>query len=131
MRVPVIACLLAVLSLVLSLPAQAQAPKPENKPAAKPAAKPEAKPAPKPAEKPAAKPAEKPAAKPAEKPAANGTAEKQPPAEIAKASQATKDAYAAMPMAERLSIQSDLIWSGDYNGGVTGEFGDRAIAAVK
>ena len=29
------------------------------------------------------------------------------------------------------SIQSDLIWSGDYNGGVTGEFGDRAIAAVK
>ena len=43
----------------------------------------------------------------------------------------SKDAYAAMPMDERLAIQSDLIWSGDYNGGVTGEFGDRAIAAVK
>ena len=34
-------------------------------------------------------------------------------------------------LAERVAIQSDLIWSGDYNGGVTGEFGDRAIAAVK
>jgi peptidoglycan hydrolase-like protein with peptidoglycan-binding domain len=135
MRVPVIACLLAALSLVFCLPAQAQAPKPETKPAAKPeakpAAKPEAKPAAKPETKPAPKPAEKPAAKPAEKPAASSTAEKQPPAEIAKASQATKDAYAAMPVAERLAIQSDLIWSGDYNGGVTGEFGDRAIAAVK
>src|SRR5688572_13992769 len=103
MRVPLIACLFAA----LTLPASAQAPKPEAKPATKPAAKPEAK------------------------PAANGTADKQPPAEIAKASQATKDAYAAMPVAERLAIQSDLIWSGDYNGGVTGEFGDRAIAAVK
>ncbi|MBZ0148625.1 MAG: peptidoglycan-binding protein [Pseudorhodoplanes sp.] len=118
MRVPVIACLLAALSLVFSLPASAQAPKPEAKPAAKPGAKP--------AQKPAAKPAEKPAAKPA-----NEAAQKQPPAEAGKANAAIRDVYAAMPMAERLSIQSDLIWSGDYNGGVTGEFGDRAIAAVK
>ena len=36
-----------------------------------------------------------------------------------------------MPAAEHLAIQGDLIWTGDYNGGVTGEFGDRAIAAVK
>ena len=43
----------------------------------------------------------------------------------------SSDAYAAMPLTERLAIQSDLIWSGDYNGGVNGEFGDRAIAAVK
>jgi len=139
MRVPVIACLLAA----LVLPASAQAPKPEAKPAAKPAAKPEAKPAAKPADKPAAKPEAKPAAKPeakpaakqeakpAEKPAANGSAQKPSAAEAAKANQAIRDAYAAMPMAERLAIQSDLIWSGDYNGGVTGEFGDRAIAAVK
>jgi hypothetical protein len=30
-----------------------------------------------------------------------------------------------------VSIQSDLIWTGDYNGVTDGEFGDRAIAAVK
>ena len=73
---------------------------------------------PNPPQKPAAKPR-----KPAEEPSR---------AEIAKASQRRpSDAYAAMPLAERLAIQSDLIWSGDYNGGVTGEFGDRAIAAVK
>jgi hypothetical protein len=41
------------------------------------------------------------------------------------------DSYAALPLAERLSIQNDLIWTGDYNGTVSGEFGDRAIAAVK
>lgn len=55
----------------------------------------------------------------------------QPPADDKPATQALKDSYAAMPIGERLSIQSDLIWSGDYNGGVNGEFGDRAIAAVK
>jgi len=67
------------------------------------------------------------------KPAANGAAQKQSPAEAAgsKANAPIRDAYAAMPMAERLAIQSDLIWSKDYNGGVNGEFSDRAIAAVK
>jgi hypothetical protein len=39
--------------------------------------------------------------------------------------------YAAIPLAERIAIQNDLVWTGDYNGSVTGEFGDRAIAAVK
>ena len=53
------------------------------------------------------------------------------PAEKSAVTQALKDAYAAMPLNERLAIQSDLIWSGDYNGGVNGEFGDRAINAVK
>ncbi|MES1155575.1 MAG: peptidoglycan-binding domain-containing protein, partial [Pseudorhodoplanes sp.] len=48
-----------------------------------------------------------------------------------KANAPIREAYAAMPMTERLSIQSDLIWSGDYNGNVNGEFSDRAIAAVK
>ncbi|NWG25646.1 MAG: peptidoglycan-binding protein [Pseudorhodoplanes sp.] len=47
------------------------------------------------------------------------------------APQAVRDAYAEMPLAERLALQSDLIWSGDYNGGLDGDFGDRAIAAVK
>lgn len=41
------------------------------------------------------------------------------------------ESYAAIPLAERLSIQSDLVWTGDYNGTVNGEFGERAIAAVK
>lgn len=44
---------------------------------------------------------------------------------------ALKDTYAAMPIAERLAIQSDLVWSGDYNGGINGDFGERSIAAVK
>jgi peptidoglycan hydrolase-like protein with peptidoglycan-binding domain len=39
--------------------------------------------------------------------------------------------YAAMTASERMSIQSDLVWTGHYNGVVNGEFGDRAIAAVK
>jgi S1-C subfamily serine protease len=47
------------------------------------------------------------------------------------ATAAQKDAYAAIPVAERLAIQSDLVWSGDLVGGLDPEFGDRAIAAVK
>jgi hypothetical protein len=47
------------------------------------------------------------------------------------ANAAQKAAYAAMPVAERLAIQSDLVWSGDLIGGLDPEFGDRAIAAVK
>jgi Putative peptidoglycan binding domain len=35
------------------------------------------------------------------------------------------------PEAERIAIQSDLIWTGDYNGTLSGEFGERAVAAVK
>jgi peptidoglycan hydrolase-like protein with peptidoglycan-binding domain len=41
------------------------------------------------------------------------------------------ESYNAIPLAERMAIQSDLVWTGDYNGLVNGEFGDRAIAAVK
>src|SRR6185436_17491390 len=44
---------------------------------------------------------------------------------------ATAASYTAIPLAERLSIQNDLAWTGDYNGAVNGEFGERAIAAVK
>jgi hypothetical protein len=42
-----------------------------------------------------------------------------------------KGVYAAMSDAERFAIQSDLIWTGDYNGVVGAEFGDRAVAAVQ
>ncbi len=52
-------------------------------------------------------------------------------AEKAEASKAVLDSYNAIPLAERVAIQSDLIWTGDYNGVVSGEFGDRSIAAVK
>ena len=45
---------------------------------------------------------------------------------LCKANASIREAYAAMPAAERLSIQSDLIWSGDHNGGVTGAFGGPA-----
>ena len=47
------------------------------------------------------------------------------------ATDAIAASYTAIPLAERLSIQNDLIWTGDYNGAVNGEFGERAIAAVK
>ena len=39
--------------------------------------------------------------------------------------------YATMPESERMTIQSDLIWTGDYNGIVTSDFGDNSVAAVK
>jgi hypothetical protein len=39
--------------------------------------------------------------------------------------------YAALPLAARVSIQADLIMTGDYAGSLSGDFGDAAIAAVK
>jgi hypothetical protein len=33
--------------------------------------------------------------------------------------------------ADRIAIQSDLAWNGDYNGLITGEFNDRTIAAIR
>jgi Putative peptidoglycan binding domain len=57
---------------------------------------------------------------------------KQAPARLAGPVPAPAKAfYAAMPDAERLAIQSDLIWTGDYNGVVGAEFADRAVAAVQ
>jgi peptidoglycan hydrolase-like protein with peptidoglycan-binding domain len=40
-------------------------------------------------------------------------------------------AYAVIPEAERVAIQRDLIWTGDYNGMATGDFGEASVAAVK
>ena len=42
-----------------------------------------------------------------------------------------RDSYAAFTLAERIALQSDLVWTGDYNGLVNGEFSDRLVAAVK
>ncbi|MGE3148176.1 MAG: serine protease [Pseudorhodoplanes sp.] len=98
-----------------------------NPPVATPATTPKPTPAKPAGSQPAsAKPA---SAKPATaKPAAAAPAVATPPKP---ATPPAKETYAAMPLAERVAIQSDLIWSGDYNGLATGEFGDRAIAAVK
>lgn len=41
------------------------------------------------------------------------------------------ESYAAMPAAHRISIQNDLIWTGDYNGTASADFGERAVAAVR
>ena len=40
-------------------------------------------------------------------------------------------AYAVIPEAERIAIQLDLIWTGDYNGMANGDFGEASVAAVK
>ena len=68
------------------------------------------------------------AAAPQTKPAAA-----KPAAEQAKppAPGSPRAVYAAMPEHERTTIQSDLIWTGDYNGIVDTDFGDNSIAAVK
>lgn len=64
-----------------------------------------------PAPAPAAKPQAAPSAKPKAAPKQTGSA--------------------ALPLAERVSIQSDLIWTGDLNSVADGEWGDRSTAAVK
>jgi peptidoglycan hydrolase-like protein with peptidoglycan-binding domain len=42
-----------------------------------------------------------------------------------------RQTYDAMSNAERIAIQSDLIWTSDYSDIANGEFGDRAVTAVK
>jgi peptidoglycan hydrolase-like protein with peptidoglycan-binding domain len=68
-------------------------------------------------------------------------ADAQTAAPSAKAAQAQKGAAAkpaakpttndSMPLADRLAIQTDLIWTGDFNGLANGEWGDRTTNAVK
>ena len=38
---------------------------------------------------------------------------------------------ATMPLAERIAIQFDLAWTGDYNGLINGEVNDKTTAAIK
>jgi len=54
-----------------------------------------------------------------------------PPTPSAPDAATLAQSYAAIPAAERVAIQFDLIWTGDYNGVADGEFGARAVAAVK
>ena len=50
---------------------------------------------------------------------------------IRPALQTPADTAKAMPQAERLAIQSDLAWVGQYKGAITGEVSERMVAAIK
>src|SRR3954462_5412464 len=39
--------------------------------------------------------------------------------------------YTAIPLTERITIRNDLVWTGDYNGLINGDSGDRAVAPGK
>jgi hypothetical protein len=45
--------------------------------------------------------------------------------------QTPADTAGAMAQAERTAIQSDLAWTGHYNGVINGEVSDRMVAAIK
>src|ERR1700755_200468 len=64
-------------------------------------------------------------------PAKKETKAKATKAEQKAAVDAIAASYTAIPLTERIAIQNDLVWTGDYNGLINGEFGERAIAAVK
>ena len=50
---------------------------------------------------------------------------------IRPALQTPADTANAMAQGERLAIQSDLAWVGQYNGAITGEVSERMVAAIK
>ncbi len=50
---------------------------------------------------------------------------------IRPALQTPADTAKAMAQADRLAIQSDLAWVGQYNGAITGEVSERMVAAIK
>lgn len=50
---------------------------------------------------------------------------------IRPAAQTPADTFRAMTAQERQAIQSDLTWTGVYNGVVNGEFNDRVIVAIR
>src|SRR5271169_2971950 len=50
---------------------------------------------------------------------------------IRPALQTPADTANAMAQGERLALQSDLAWVGQYNGAITGEVSDRMVASIK
>src|SRR4030088_3037740 len=50
---------------------------------------------------------------------------------IRPALQTPADTANAMAQGERLALQSDLVWVGEYNGAITGEVSERMVAAIK
>lgn len=79
----------------------------------------------------ASQPAAQAKAKPAKKAAAKKKEKEKPAPAAPAATPEQRAAYAALPVAERIAIQSDLIWTGDLLGSVDPAFGDRAVAAVR
>ena len=75
------------------------------------------------------KPAQPPRARPRQQPKATKAAKTS--AQAPKAARQDASAYAALPLAERIAIQFDLAWTGDYNGLINGEFSERTITAIK
>src|SRR6185312_4603691 len=45
--------------------------------------------------------------------------------------QTPADTASAMAQGERLALQSDLAWVGQYNGAITGEVSERMVAAIR
>jgi peptidoglycan hydrolase-like protein with peptidoglycan-binding domain len=122
-------------------PAPAPAPTAKAEPAAKPEPKSKsalkkhaAKPKPDPEKTAGAEKKDEPApAKPKAKPAAansatSGSAAAGNPS--AKPS-GLQDTYAAIPPADRVAIQNDLTWGGDYSGPIDGEYSERLVQAVR
>src|SRR3981189_2287988 len=54
-----------------------------------------------------------------------------PTVPIRPALQTPADTANAMAQAERMALQSDLAWVGQYNGAITGEVSERMVAAIK
>lgn len=65
------------------------------------------------------------------RPPVNAAPKPPSPAAIAAAQRTLKESYAAIPLAERLSIQSDLVWAVNFPGPVNGEFSDQLVTAVR
>lgn len=75
--------------------------------------------------------AQTPAASPAPKPVATVPVRPVAPAATPAAKQTPADTAKALGQADRIALQTDLVWTGDYNGVVNGEISDRLIAAIK
>ena len=61
-----------------------------------------------------------------------GVAPKPPSAAAAAAAARTlKDSYAAIPLAERISIQADLVWAVNFPGPINGEYSEQLVNAVR
>lgn len=75
--------------------------------------------------------AQTPAASTAPKPVTTVPIKPAAPAATPPAKQTPADTAKALGQADRIALQTDLVWTGDYNGVVNGEISDRVIAAIK
>src|SRR5262249_40868018 len=82
---------------------------------------------------PRATPSAAPPADPAPAAAVSAAARKRPPAPPAARAPAgpARDSASPKAAAERLAIQFDLAWAGDYSGLINGELNDKTTAAIK